>query len=305
MALLGSILLNNIAPVFLTAGAGFLFGRWLRPDSKAISRLAFYVLSPCLVFDSLTGNGLESGEFWRMAVFAVVAISLSGLVAYAFGAAFRLPRAHRAALRITVMFVNGGNYGLSLNLFAYGQAAMSRAVVYFVCSTIMVYTVGVFVAGRGRASAAQALTGVLRVPAIYALILAGLSLWSGLALPAFALRPIQLLSRAAIPVMLIVLGLQMAEARRPQIRDLRTVGLSTALRLVGGPLIGLAVAGALDLSGPARQAAVTEAAMPPAVISTILALEYDSEPLLVTSIVVISTLLSPIVLTPLIAYLQA
>jgi predicted permease len=44
--------------------------------------------------------------------------------------------------------------------------------------------------------------------------------------------------------------------------------------------------------------------MPVAVVTTILALEFDVAPAFVTSVVFASTVLSPLTLTPLIAYLQ-
>jgi predicted permease len=43
--------------------------------------------------------------------------------------------------------------------------------------------------------------------------------------------------------------------------------------------------------------------MPAAVVATILAVEYDLDAPLVTGTVVVTTLLSPLTLTPLIAYL--
>ena len=68
---------------------------------------------------------------------------------------------------------------------------------------------------------------------------------------------------------------------------------------------GIAVANAFGLSGAARQAGVLQASMPSAVICTILAARYDLEPEFVTSVVVVTTLLSPITLTPLLAFLGA
>ena len=49
----------------------------------------------------------------------------------------------------------------------------------------------------------------------------------------------------------------------------------------------------------ARQAAVVLSSMPVAVATTILAVEYDASPEFVTSAVFLSTLLSPLTLTPL------
>jgi predicted permease len=45
--------------------------------------------------------------------------------------------------------------------------------------------------------------------------------------------------------------------------------------------------------------------MPTAVVTTILATEYDIEPGMITRGVVISTLISPLTLTPLLAWLGA
>ena len=69
-------------------------------------------------------------------------------------------------------------------------------------------------------------------------------------------------------------------------------------------MVAIGLVSILQLSGAARQAAVTEASMPTAVITTALATEYDVEPAFVTSTVVLTTLLSPITLTLLIALLR-
>jgi hypothetical protein len=60
---------------------------------------------------------------------------------------------------------------------------------------------------------------------------------------------------------------------------------------------------AFGLSGAAGQAAVIQASMPSAVNTTILAAEYKLDSSLVTAIVYIGTILSPITLTPLIVFL--
>ena len=57
-------------------------------------------------------------------------------------------------------------------------------------------------------------------------------------------------------------------------------------------------------SGPARQAAVLLASMPAAVVTTVLALEFELDPSFATSAVFVSTMLSPFSLVLIIAYLQ-
>jgi hypothetical protein len=307
LSLLLRIFVDNILPIFLAAGTGFLLGRRLHPDLKTVSRLTLYLFSPCLVFTSLTRAALSAREFWGMALFALAVIGSMTLLSLGAGLALRLDRKLQATLVIASVFVNGGNYGLAANKFAFGDEALARAVIYFVFSTIMVYTLGVAVASLGRpgASLRRALWEVIALPNFYALIAAGLVRANGWELPLALARPVELLGEASIPVMLVLLGLQMAEARAWPRARLALIGLASFLQLLVAPLVGLALAGALGLTGVARQAAVLEASMPTAVITTILAVEYDLDAALVTGTVVLSTLLSPLTLTPLIAYLQS
>jgi hypothetical protein len=83
------------------------------------------------------------------------------------------------------------------------------------------------------------------------------------------------------------------------------VGLSSGLRLVVFPLLAIGLASIFRLEGTAYQAGVVESAVPTAVLTTVLATEYDLEPSFVTTAVVVSTLISPLTLTPLLAYLGA
>jgi predicted permease len=127
-------------------------------------------------------------------------------------------------------------------------------------------------------------------------------LWLHIRVPLPVERPIQLLGDAALPMMMLILGMQLERATIPERPAL--VGLAVALSLVVAPILALSLASALGLTGAARQAAVVEASMPAAVVTTILALEFEVAPSLVTSVVFVSTLLSPFTLAPLVAYLQ-
>ena len=84
-----------------------------------------------------------------------------------------------------------------------------------------------------------------------------------------------------------------------------TLLLAVGMRLVGGLGCGLILAPFFGLTGMAFKAGVVESSMPTAVLATILATEYDAEPAFVTSAVFISTLLSPLTLTPLLLLLGA
>ncbi|MBN1666261.1 MAG: AEC family transporter [Anaerolineales bacterium] len=294
---------NNLLPIFLTAGAGYLAGRWLNVDARSISRLVFYVFSPCLIFDLLATSQLSNGDMLQMIAFTISCILIVGVLTYAAGRLLKLPRKTMAAVLLATMTLNAGNYGLSLNLFAFGEQGLAYASLFFVTSAIVTYTLGVAIASMGSASLVDSLKGLVKIPTVYAVILAVFFVALNWQLPLPLQRTVSLLSDASIPGMLIILGLQLQ--KNGPVKNLRALALANGMRLIGGPLIALGLVLVFGLQGTARQVGITQAAMPTAVLSIVLATEYDTEPVFVTTAVFVSTLLSPIILTPLLAYLGA
>lgn len=302
MSLLLSILLNNIVPIFLAIGAGFALARFTRLDPSPISKAILYVFAPSFVFSLLTTIEIQPNEVVRIVAVCVASVLASGVLAWLVARAIGLERVMTSALMIVAMFTNSGNYGLSLNQLAFGDEAVARAVLYFVTSSTLTYTLGVYLASSGRLSAWGAFKSLLRIPTLYAVLLALLATLLKVKIPNPISTPIDILGRANIPVMLLLLGIQMAGAGR--LVNWRELGLASALRLAVAPAIALGLVAVLNLTGPARQASVIEASMPTAVAVTVLATEFDVEPGFVTSSVFLSTLLSPISLTLLIAFLS-
>ena len=302
MHLLIQILRDQILPIFLAVGIGSVFWFYFRPDIKSMSRLSFYILSPCLVYSSISNNNLPAVEFWRIVMFSVSTVFISGALAWIIGNILSLQPTITIALMMTCMFVNGGNYGLSLNLFAFGTEAMNRAIVYYLVNVVAVYSIGVFIASNGIKKPKVAINKALKVPAIYALLISSTLRYIELETPTWIYIPIDLLAEAAIPVMLLILGMQLAKTNL--VIRWKWISLVIVVRLIIMPIIAIFLSDIFNLSETSRKASILEASMPTAVIVTVLSLEYDLEPELVTEAVFITTLISPLVLTPLIAFLQ-
>ncbi len=298
-----SVFANNIVPIILMAGAGFTLAKTLHVDSRSLGRVVFYVFSPILVFDLLVSNPLNLKQAGAVMLFTVAMMIVMGLIALLLGRLFRLERHALTAMLITAMFANTGNYGLPLVSFAFGEAALSYAAIYFVTTTFLFFSVGVFIASLGHMSFKAAALGLFKVPVLYAVLLALLVNGLGINVPLPVMRTVDLASGATIPVMLTLLGVELARIEFS--REWRALQLSVGLRLLVAPLIGLGLAMLFGLQGTARSAVVTEVAMPSIVSSAVLAMEYQLDSRLVTTIIFISTVLSPLTLTPLLVYLGA
>lgn len=292
---------NNILPIMLISAAGFALGKKLHIDSRAIGRSLFYFFGPVLVFNLLITNKLPALDVLRIGGLAVGVMLSSGVLALAGGLALRLERPVLVSVMLTSMFANNGNYGLPLIAFAFGQEALAHSSIYFVFAALLTNTLGVLIASLGHLNIRQALLGMFKVPTMYAVLLAVLINQAGISLPMPLERTVSLSAGAAVPLMIFLLGLELRHVRWTN--SLRALGLSVSARLLAGPLLGFAFAALFGLTGSARQAAIMEASMSSAVATTNLAAEYKLDTSLVAATVLVSTLLSPLTLTPLILLL--
>lgn len=276
----------------MVAAFGFALQRWLGLDKRALSSVVFNCFSPCLVFSSLINSQVQGDELVTLSAFTVLNITAMGLLALAVARLLRLDRHNTVALLVVSMFTNSGNYGLTLNQIRYGNDGLSRAVIYYITSTLFLYTVGMFVASMGRLKWQDALKRLTRIPAVYAAVLAVITYTFQIQIPTPLARGIEIAGNGAIPVMLVVLGMQMADLDGRA--TLRLATPAVGLRLLVAPLVAVALTALLGLRGLGRATAIIEASMPAAVFNIILATEFDLHPPAVTSIVAITTLLSPL-----------
>jgi malate permease and related proteins len=300
--LLLSIFVSDLLPVFAIAGVGFLLARFAGVQVQTVSRLTFHALAPALVFNTLANSTAESSQVGRMTLFYILVAISAATMARLVAIPLRLDRRALSAFTLVVVCSNSGNYGLPVTLLAFGRDALTFASVYFVASSIFSYTGGVLLAASGRRSLRDAVVGIARVPAVYGALAAALTLSLGIRLPDAAMAPITLLSEAAVPMMILVLGMQLERASRPERPGV--VAAAVLVSLILTPLAAMGIAHLIGLQGAAFQAGVLQTSMPTAVITTILAVEFDVVPDFVTSVVFVSTLLSPVTVTLMIAYLQ-
>jgi predicted permease len=240
-------------------------------------------------------------EAFTTVAFTASIIMVMGLLAFFLGKIFRLERPYLLAVILTVAFGNTGNYGLPLVKFAFGDDALAVASLFYVTTTILFNTVGVVIASLGHMDLKSALNGLFKLPIIYGVTLALLIKFVGIQLPLPVSRTIEIAANGAIPVMLILLGLELT--RIQWTHSFRALGLGVLTKLLLAPLVGLLLASLFGLEHTAQQGGVLEASMPAAVATTVVATEYKLEPSLVTAIVFLGTVLSPLTLTPLIVYL--
>lgn len=298
-----AIFIDNMIPVLAIAAVGFYMRRRFRIDPKTVSTLMFHILSPSLVFYSLFTRNISGGDFLRMYGATLFLLWMIAGVSYWVLRLQGAKGAERAATLLATFAFNGGNFGLSIVSFAFGEEALGWAVIAFVAGSTTAYTLGVYTASSGRASIRASFMNVIRTPAIYAIVAAftlkGLGISS---LPPAIDRSVGLLAQASIPMMLILLGLQLGQLGT--LNRLHLLISGTTLRLVFAPMLSIGVAALFGLTGDARTAFILQAGMPTAVLTIVLATEFDTDRDLALNLIMITTIISPITLSIIIYLLQ-
>jgi malate permease and related proteins len=292
---------ENLLPILLLGAAGFVLGKALPIESRSVGRVVFYIFSPILVFNLILHTSLDSAAVVGTVAYSLAVTAATGLLALLLGSIMHFERRVLIAIILTAALANTGNYGLPVVSFAFGQEALAFASIYFVTNSVLFNTVGVLLASLGHMDFKTAAIGVFKVPAVYGVVLAALLNGTGAALPAPLARTVDLAASGSIPVMIVLLGLELS--RVVWSHSVRPIGLSVAIRLVAAPLIGLLLAIPFGFQGAARHGNVTETAMPAAVTNIVLATEYGLDSSLVTAMVFIGTILSPLTITPLLVFL--
>ena len=297
------IFIDVVSPVFLMAGFGALIRRLRNVPSDSISQITLYIFAPALVFNSLAGTDIPLEEMGKIALFTVCLAAALYLVSIAAARAMSLGREGASAFLLVTLFMNAGNYGLPVALLAFGETGVEFAVVFFVCQATLGGTLAVYLASRSRLGIRDALLSVTRMPLVYGTVFGLAVNLLELQLPTPIAEPARILGNAAVPSMLMVLGIQLAT--RFSLEDVGSLSAAVFLRLVVSAGAGYLLTLALGIDGLLQQVLVVVSAMPTAVFTTILATQFQAKPSFVTNGVVLGTLLSLVTLTVLITVVEA
>lgn len=214
--------------------------------------------------------------------------------------AMKLDREASVAFKNSVVLTNSGNFGLPVSqlVFQSNQLGLSIQIIVAIFQNMLTYTYGLLNAlsvANGRKG-----TGIwsewLKLPIIYALLLAIALRLLNIRIPAFVWHPIENVSHAFIAMALVTLGAQLAYLKLTRI-SAPLLG-SIICRLMISPLVSLLLIMLLGLEGTTAQALFIASAYPTSRSTALFALEYnDGQSDYAAQTVFVTTLLSSLTVT--------
>ncbi|MDD2919145.1 AEC family transporter [Rhodoferax sp.] len=294
---------SALLPVVLLIFVGFVAGRagWIRAEAiKDLSNLVFMVLTPALLFRTMSTVHVEQLNFKPVVMYFVAALLLFAAMLFWQGANRRA-----AVLALAATFSNTVMIGIPLVGLAYGQIGLVtlftlisvHALVLLTLATVVLEMVAAReerVSGPGgqRHMAMTVLAAVksgiihpVPLPIIVGLLFAQ----TGLVLPEVVDKPLHLLGSAFGPVALLLVGVTLTQVQvGPHLKN--ALGISLLKNLALPSLVAVLGLG-LGMAGLPLTVMIVTASLPTGANVFLFAQRYEVAQDLVTASMAVSTVL--------------
>lgn len=287
----GTVVLK-VAELFLMIGVGVVCARMGMLTRRGVSQLTsllLYIVAPCLIVASLSGqhDDIESADLglaFGLAIGAhLLAIGISQLLFS------RQPDGVRRVLRFAAVYSNTGFMGLPLVQAVVGESGVVYASIFMAVFNVFVWTHGFGLMSGGKRWNVKK---ILLNPGVLALLI-GLPLfffcWE---LPELIAVPVDGFAALNTPLAMIVIGCSIARIRPRELFCGKTLFALCGVRLLFIPAVFLA-AGALVCRDPVLLVTcVIQASAPVAANTVLFATQFGGDSRLAARLVAATTLFS-------------
>lgn len=295
--------ISSLLPVVLLIAIGFIAGRagWIRAEAiKDLTNLVFMVLTPALLFRTMSTVHVEQLDFKPVAMYFVAAALLFAAMLVWQGATRR-----GTVLALAATFSNTVMIGVPLVGLAYGQAGLVMLFTLISVHALVLLTLATVVlelavareaAAAGQQGGQHMLLTVLAAvrngivhPVPLPIIVGLLFAQTGLVIPALLDKPLLLLSNAFGPITLLLVGVTLTYVRvGDHLKD--ALGLAF-IKNLAFPALVAALSWSLGLSGLSLSVMIVAASMPIGANVFLFSQRYQVAQELVTASVAVSTAL--------------
>jgi predicted permease len=292
---MGGVLVG-FAIIAVVIGIGYLVGRLkLLGEHSAfvISRLVFFVLSPCLLFTVLADADVHVLFSSLLAVSAIAAVASCLLFAAIAVFVFKRSVPDATIGSVASGYVNANNIGIPVAVYVLGDPAYSAPVILLQLLVLAPITLTILdISTSGKASIGRILLQPFKNPLIIASVLGVLVAVTGVEIPEAVFEPFRIVGAAAVPLVLIGFGMSLTGTRllAPG-SGRRDILLASGIKLVVMPLIAWTVARfGFGITGEHLFAVTVLAGLPTAQNIFVYAQRYDRGVTIARDIVLITTI---------------
>lgn len=298
MSLFLDILLKVTLPIVALVALGMALQPRLKLDVPGLNRLQVFVVLPCFLIHYLSSAKQPIGALVPTIWFSMLQFAVLILLGWLAAVLFRAGPSLRPVLALATMYANIGFFGIPVVQLAFPAEYILHQSVMTSLISIVIVTVGVWMlapveAGAGPFARLRQAFETPVIPAVAAgLLLRGFEV----TLPPVVGLPVEMMGSIFTPLALFTLGCQLADGAGGELRA-GPLTLVAILKLILAPAVTWGLALAVGLPDDLTDLFVVAAAAPVGVLLAVFCAEFDREPRFIASAILVTTLLSPLVVT--------
>lgn len=257
-------------------------------DDKTITLINVYFLQVFLTFWGLLIRPIDITLLLAPSIYLLivaVVVIISALVAKFL---FENKKEYSIAT-VAAIIGNTGNLGIPINIAIFGEESIPYTTVVNLVNVFVVYTIGVYYYSRGTFDTKTSLINIVKLPILWAAILAILLSIYGYKPNGVVLNTLMMGAYASMTMQLFLFGIYLYGTQIKEISKTLVIWV-LAFKFVLLPSIAFIVLVNLELQSMIKGIIFIELIMPLAVANVNLASLYDCSPKLVTALVFLSSL---------------
>ena len=277
-------LFDVLFPVFLTIGKGYWYGKKdPKFDTKFITTFAGNFGLPAIIFYSFTTTNISIDLFLRFSYYItlyVLIFSIIGLII------LKILNKDIYRLLPPLILPNTGNMGMPLCLFAYGKIGLAIATAITAMILVFHFSINILLASKKFS-----IKPLLKCTPVYALLISLIFVYYEIPAPKFLENATFLIGYSTIFLVLMSLGIALSKLKVFAVKETL---IYSFIRVIIGPIIGLAFVKFFNLSGVEAGVMFIQASMPSAVLTFLISEIYSPKKISnsIASTVALSTFMS-------------
>ena len=257
-------LFNVLFPVFLTIAIGYWYGKKdPKFDTKFITTFAGNFGLPAIIFYSLTTTNISIELFLRFSYYItlyVLIFSIIGLII------LKILNKDIYRLLPPLILPNTGNMGMPLCLFAYGKIGLAIATAITAMILVFHFSLNILLSSKKFS-----IKPLLKCTPVYALLVSLIFVYYEIPAPKFLENATFLIGYSTIFLVLMSLGVALSKLKVFAVKETL---IYSFIRVIIGPIIGLAFVKFFNLSGVEAGVMFIQASMPSAVLTFLISEIY-------------------------------
>lgn len=256
-------------------------------DDKTITLINVYFLQVFLTFWGLLIRPIDITLLYAPSIYLGIVVVLLLVSVVVAKKLFESPKEYSIAT-VAAIIGNTGNLGIPINIAIFGEESIPYTTVVNLMNVFVVYTVGVFYYSRGSFDTKTSLLNIVKLPILWAAILAILLSIYGYKPSGVVLNTLMMGAYASMTMQLFLFGIYLYGTKIQEISKTLVIWVLT-FKFLLLPAIAFLVLVNIELDPMIKGIIFIELMMPLAVANVNLASLYDCSPRVVTALVFLSS----------------